>query len=306
MVGRDSNRDWGSFDLRDELTRAGGRSTASQVNLVSEFARKWQDHPSGVLPDGTNVHLWKCCTHSAECWSRLDGPEFRSTDRGGITLPWVGPDYEKSRVALMGLNLVKSGGLLDEISITASTIEAFAAGRMKVWDHTWFQYRSTAMLAAVLAALDGRPFEDGSDPPAPETLIESLLRTARIQAVKCSPWGEGSSPPTPEMKRLCPKALMPTDLEILKPRVLLVVHKDARGALWQLTGGKVNRWHDQPGLTVGTATLGSEPFTVIGVTHPSARGSWRKSWNLLITHLNGGDPFLKLADVSQNLSPRTN
>ena len=285
----ESNHDWLSdgahLDLAEEFDVRGLAHNASQIGLLEQIADAWvQETSMNVLPDGRNEMLWRCCTNAAQCWNHLEGEHDPDGKRGGITLPWVGPKYPQSRVALMGLNLVRSGGLLDEINITRDTINAFKNGERIVWEGSGqFQYRSSAMLSAVLAALDGKEIPDE---PTESTmdLVEPVLRTARIQAVKCSPWGDGASPPSADMKRLCMPSLLPIEIEILKPKVLIVAHSEARGRLWYLAGKP--KWDDRDHFTVGKATVNGHEFTILGVIHPSDRGGlWKDSWNQLVAYL---------------------
>ena len=290
MEDRDpSNTDWRSggehLDLAEEFDARGLVHNANQIRLLEQIADAWVEETSmNVLPDGRNEMLWSCCANAPQCWNGLEDKHDPCGERGGITLPWVGPRYPESRVALMGLNLVRSGGLLDEINITRDTINAFNNDERIVWEGSGpFQYRSSAMLSAVLAALDGKEIPDE---PAESTvdLVEPLLRTARIQAIKCSPWGEGASPPSAAMKRLCAPNLLPTEIDILKPKILVVAHSEARGRLWYLAGKP--EWDDRDHFTVGKATVNGHEFTILGVIHPSDRGGlWKDSWKQLVAYL---------------------
>ncbi len=282
---RQINRHWlrsdGQIDLEAEFASRGMRTTAAQLKLLGRVASSWIELE--LLPSGKNRSLWKCCPNASECWDSL-GPERKPPKRrGGITLPWVGPHYPQSRVTLMGLNLVRSGGLLDEINITSDTINSFRQGRSSVWHGSrTFQHRSAGMLAAVLAAIDGDDIPE--ELPPVEELEAALLRTARIQAIKCSPWGDGASKPSSAMKRNCLPSFMPAEISVLKPSVVLVAHSEARGRLWYAAGKP--KWDDKPGLTVGKAELEGHEFTVLGVTHPSDRGGhWNQSWKRLIDYL---------------------
>ncbi len=260
-------------DLDKVLEQAGLRRSPEQLATLERFRAHYK--AAGLLPGQANPPLWDCCPRCDVCWSGL--PDAWKTrgwggEWGGITLPWIGPEYHESRVAVLADNLRNNGALLVEQQVVSDVRKAFAQGRKRVHG-TVFAYRSTTGVAALIASQRGEPLPEAR--PDPKTLVDSLDACARLQTVKCAPADKDLSTPPDTMREECPDRYLRDDLELLAPRRLVALGAIARDALRRLFPGD---WIEESGLVRGSADLGGERCEIFCVAHPSARGHWWASW----------------------------
>jgi Uracil DNA glycosylase superfamily len=114
------------------------------------------------------------------------------------------------------------------------------------WNHyiAWFRRSSSSeggsrfgfgamrSAAVLLDMLDHQPVRGRQEP---SELVETVLRTARLQAIKCTPRRDRSKP-YPEMWEECPSFLLGGELDIVRPSVLLVLGKQPRDVVAELDG----------------------------------------------------------------------
>ncbi len=265
-----------NVDLDGTLEQLGLRRSPEQIATLARFRAHYM--AGGLLPAGANPPLWDCCPRRDVCWAGLpDAWKERGWggDWGGITLPWIGPDYHRSGVAVLADNLRNNGALLVEQQVVSEVRKAFAQGRKKVHG-TVFAYRSTTGVAALIASQREDPLPD--DRPDPTALVQHLDACARLQTVKCAPADEHLSTPPKTMRLECPERYLRDDLQLLSPRRLLALGTIARDALQRLFPGD---WHEERGLVRSAADIGGKRCEIFCVAHPSSRGHWWASWSAL-------------------------
>lgn len=276
----DPNTMWGNqacadVDLGTLLATVGCGRSAEQLGMLEAFRAFYAE--CGVLPGNGNPPLQRCCQSGQACWGPIP-PEHRpSSDLGGISLPWIGSEYHRTRVAVMAHNLKEASGLLAEHKVAYDTRRAFESGSPGPYPSR-FQRHTAKAVAAVLAAQCGELPD--SDPEPPE-LVSVLDAFARIQAVKCSPLDAGDSKPSPAMHANCPVLYLRAELELLSPRWLLVLGVPAHQAVQMLFPDEPgNEWNGPPALTRRDIELRDGPCHVFCVYHPS-HAWWYRSWPLL-------------------------
>jgi hypothetical protein len=235
--------------------------------------------------------LWDCCPNAGECWKRAWQHRPRSgVDVGGISLPWVGPDYRRGGVVVVAINLRDASGLLVEYAITCATagdsqITRLASGH-RTAHHSRLAYGTARSAAAVLDSVTAR---EVSDSERPHELVEALTRTARLQAVKCSPADDARSTPTPAMRRHCPPLLLARELELLSPGCVLTFGDLPWRAIRNVPGYEETDWADH--VSIGVLRGAEREATVYSLAHP-ATGLWDRGHAQLLAHLRG-EPLLK-------------
>lgn len=218
--------------------------------------------------------LWEACRHAESCWRAERGQRPRPMS---ARMPYVGPDYPKHRIAVVAINSRDSGHAGAEVRATAQAIASLRVGRREYGHGSFFHYRVACAVHAALGSLNDEPVDQE---PAPRVAAESLLASARLQAVQCSPGSTSRRTPTQAMVRNCPEFLLRGQLEILAPRVLLLVGGAAHRAIespplavdweitWQASGRSFSR---------GKTLLAGREMTVLAFRHPSYTG-WSRSW----------------------------
>lgn len=268
-----------------------------QLELLRELIKLYER--KGLLPDGTPSRLCDCCPHRKECWtgSGRTRPK-REGENGSVMLPWIGRRYRPGRsVAVVAVN--PNIGPTDETDIFME----YGIG----WEHhyrgltqnerchqgSWFAYRALRSAAALQDAINDRPIKDRE----PRQLIETLHRTARLQAVKCVP-RDTSSQPTGGMWRRCPPFLLLDELDLLRPAALLVLGTKASGVaskldgfVWVRGGGALGR---------GRLTRPGWCAEVAFVLHPAARRGQDASHLALLRSLRARSRLGTLRPAARN------
>lgn len=249
------------------------------TEMNTEFSQEFETLYAlrGVLPHRPRPTLARCCPDGQACWKGLTPRGGTSKDpdseNDSIFLPWVGPDYRRGGVCVVGINLnVGKGsgtwwGTERKIADEQRTALALAAGEIRVHDSHW-AFATSSAAAVVLRSLDGR---SGGAPEGAE-LVAALDRTARVQSVKCSPPRVDRGSPEPAMWQNCPPRFLGAELEILKPNVLLVYGKQPKAAVRALgVESDVERVGRFRRLTLSIA---DRDVTVFCLTH-TGHGGWR-------------------------------
>lgn len=186
----------------------------------------------GLLRNGRPEPLCDVCPKSKACWPKHEAktqrrpkpkPSLEDNENGSVFLPWIGPKYEPGGVVVVAINpnvaANEDTDLLLEHAITWKWhVDGLREGKTSNGNS---RFASGAMrsAAALLDAIDGQPVMDRRQP---EELIDAVFRTARLQAVKCIPKRENSKP-YPAMWQHCPSLLLGDELDILRPRSILVL-----------------------------------------------------------------------------------
>jgi uracil-DNA glycosylase len=113
-------------------------------------------------------------------------------------------------------------------------------------------------------------------PRPPEQVVETYQSIARLQAVKCSPFDDANlNRPTRTMDKHCPETYLREELEILKPRAVVVMGQAARDGTSRALQCSLG-WRNVARLSFPN---GSETWAA-SVYHPSVR--YRSGYRQLI------------------------
>lgn len=232
--------------------------------LLDLYARR------GLLPNGADWPLYDVCPRREPCWGGRD--ELRPTQRAraGIAAPWLGTDYFRDRICVVGMNFHDWGGLDGHWVICNAHIEAQRAG-MRGKDGRPFAYGAMAYANVLRAGVEGEVPDDWRR-PKPEALAEVWQSVAFLEAVKCSP-GVPRSSPFPEMFRQCPPLLLRDELRILKPRVVLLLGRpQPRDTVRPILDV---RWGEHRGaIERDSFALGDARCELFSCNHPSSPRWW--------------------------------
>lgn len=245
----------------------GAFTSEPQIELALRFAELYERH--ALIRDGIAPPLWHCCPNAGSCWRTAwdtrpkDGPED-----GGISLPWIGPEYRPGGVVVLGINLNDANGLTRAYEINPEDAHELTAGRRRVnygvpaYRGSDFPYRSTRSAALLADYLDGARITDREDPVAVAPFIDRILR---LQSIKCSPRSDDASKPTAEMWANCPPLLLEDELRIAAPGTVVAFGANVRWTLEQLTGYSIEMDRDQ--VRYGSLRL-DQSIPVYLLAHP--------------------------------------
>jgi hypothetical protein len=201
-------------------------------------------------------------------------------------MPWVGPAYQLGGVCVVGLNLRYGGGdrpMGSEYRIAAHQDVRLREGR-NPHGSRWARSTMAGAIAVLRAGAGGAVTDDADD----DELADTLARTARLQAVKCSPAG-GRSSPTAAMQRNCPARFLAAELEVLRPGALLVYGRAAANAVARI--GTLELVDDQRRFQRATVRADGWHGEAFMLTHP-AHGSWYPAQRALLASLAAKPPVL--------------
>jgi hypothetical protein len=205
------------------------------------------------------------CRHARTCWSGIEGP----TDDVRPRLPWIGPEYERARVLVIGMGAQSHGGLWDESYCVLQAIDQLEANRQRFFGdetrgHSWFHYRAAVVAGLLVDA-------SGDRPPVLRTPAEAvgpLMASARAQAVQCVPASTSRRTPGAHMSQTCPPHLLWPMVEILRPRFIALLGAAPRAA-FETRYGKVLRPRNRL-LRVGKLKRRGHSARVVALSHPSS------------------------------------
>lgn len=232
----------------------------------------------GVLRDGRPEPLCDVCPNSEACWPKQEAktqrrpkpkPSLEDNENGSVFLPWIGPKYEPGGVVVVGINPNVAANddtdLLLEHAITWKWhVDGLREGKASN-GNSRFAFGAMRSAAALLDTTDGQPVKDRRKA---EELIDAVFRTARLQAVKCIPKRQNSKP-YPTMWERCPSLLLGDELDILRPRSILVLGKDPTNAV-----RNIDKFDEEgkPGTEFGIGILRRRRWEagVYALPHPRA------------------------------------
>jgi len=249
-----------------------GEQALTLLRLLDVYER------AGLLRRGRPVALCRICRHARTCWAgatpgALRQPQERfgeDDEDGSICLPWVGPSYRPGGLVVLGINPNVYGGdytdlLIDHGIVWDHWIAGFREGR-RAEGGSRFGFGAMRTAAGLLDVLDRQPVRDRE----PDELVEATKRIARIHAIKCVP-RRSRSRPFPSMWSRCPALVLRAELEILEPRILLVLGEQPGAAVADLPGFRAAHVPELPALRGELELDTGAVADVYSLPHPAAR-----------------------------------
>lgn len=228
-----------------------------------------------VLSADRALPLDTSCHRCAECWSPLSAAERPRGESGGISVPFVGDHYDRFRTVVLAINMHNYGGLGANWWISRGHIQDLADGKRPN-----FSYAVGSILHALHLSQLGRDPMD--DPPDPRLAATAWTEAAFAETVKCSP-SRPSSTPTDAMLNNCPPLFVKRELEILRPRTVVVMGR-SQAALRVANALQAKIEDRRPGLERYRTSVAGRDVAMFACNHPSY-GGWRASWPSLIESL---------------------
>lgn len=192
----------------------------------------------GRRPDDQSLiesPLHSSCVACATCWAS-GSSQVPTRWPNTLHLPFVGGNYATTRLIIVGQNFNGYGGLMSKIGLCIRAQSLLHRGYRRLrFENPYTAYRGTDLYhrASVYAAVILR---DNWSLAGDEVMLDStpLDRSGRalaavfddvamLNAIKCSPDDGARSAPLPPMYQTCPEHYLRAELEILEPRILLLL-----------------------------------------------------------------------------------
>ncbi len=251
------------FDPVAELEEK-GRSAGEQTRLLRRLVALYANHDlmpsSGVFPTRIAWPLWDACSNGDRCWSGCEGRQTTNHWLYGISLPWIGPHYAESRVAMVGLNQRDGGGPLIQWNVVEEAVKQLKAGRAR--PHGSAFWKGASRYVALWL---------GRGRPAARVQVHAALQhAALLQLTKCSLTG-GRGSPEPTMLELCPAKYLRGELEVLAPEVVLICTRQHGAEVSRALQCPPFRPQGTESLDATVASIAGRDVPIIQLRHPAGK-----------------------------------
>jgi len=254
--------------------RTDGEATATQLDHVRRALDVYDE--LGVVRAGRALPLHEACACAAQCWEPFGSADRPDAGHAGVSVPFVGWDYEAFRICVVGINLHDYGGL----GANWWVCRGHMFDRLGKGKRSHFAYGTGAYLAALRASLDGKAAV--RDRPTTEAAADGWRAAAFVEAVKCAP-RRNTSKPSAAMWSNCPPLFLVRELELLAPRVLLVLGRtDVTRRVTRLLDAAVV--DSRPSFERARGQVAGRAAEIVCCNHP-ARGGWPPSFASLTDSL---------------------
>jgi hypothetical protein len=250
--------------------RTDGEATKHQLDHVRDAIGLYSE--LGVLSDGRALPLHRACRCAEQCWAQFGPGDRPDAQDAGVSVPFVGWDYEEFRICVVGINLHDYGGLGANWWVCRGHIfDRLGAGK-----RSHFAYGTGSYLAALRASL-------GTEEPIPrapttEAAADGWRAASFVEAVKCAPRRD-TSKPSQEMWSNCPPLFLVRELALLAPRVVLVLGRtDVRNRVTGLL--EAEPVDKRPSFERARGQIAGQTIDIMCCNHP-ARGGWGSSFTSL-------------------------
>lgn len=211
--------------------------------------------------------LHEICPCKDNCWKdALHRIPPKNEDWNEIYRPWIGMHYDRIRILVLAINMNEWGGFDSAVELVEHARDEIQNGRTRVrfgndyrrYSGTMLYHRMGAYASAFVSAAGLIPNPNFPDAwPTHQHVATSFDYLSYTNHVKCSPHDEPgsnqrSSEPTTAMWRNCGKQVLTAELQVLKPKIILVLGKDLNfsslqenvfsGNLEEIPVSKENQW----------------------------------------------------------------
>lgn len=249
---------------------------------VTDLYRRLDVLGADIIPS-----LTRACPAASACWEGIDRPpavaskhDARS-ENGCIFLPWVGPNYARGGICVVGTNIRRHDerpqweyALEHRIALDPKSGQVPRLRRGNDPHGSRWARSTMRDVVAVQRSMRGESELNHQDNLE---LADAMLSSARIQAVKCSPLG-GRGTPTLTMSRQCPSRYLGREIEVIRPSILLVYGVVARWGIARL--GKITLEKSERRFRRGKVQFSAFTCEAFFLFHP-AHGGWSRAHEAL-------------------------
>ena len=196
----------------------------------------------GLIDSSNNaVPLCDTCIHSSECYKGFENrkPSLTHPEWSYLSVPWIGANYNKNKIAVLGINPNEDGGLDQLYKLIDCAKGELSEGITKVnfgyvyengkkYKGTFLWHRMAAYTKVVRSALSCEKGDIYTEQSLmemknfdPKSISDEFDNMTYLNHIKCSPLGELSKP-TNMMWENCGKHILLEELKIIRPGWLIV------------------------------------------------------------------------------------
>jgi len=270
-------------------------------DILLDSFRKLYSELGFIDGDGNCLPLHSCCVHGKDCWSGPYESMYRKpADKdAAISRPWVGGQYQKLGLWVVGINLNECGGEDSLVGLVEEARKELGGGARKVtfrglqkesfgdskYSGTLLWHRVGCYATAFCEAkgIYDKGFDLDGYPP-PEAVRDAYDYIAYTNHVKCSP-NSNNSAPSPGMWEHCGRHVLRKEMALLKPTDILLLGKSDNLTRFQMADILDNPpvfGEEGKNSLVRRAksSIGGMPVRVFVVPHP-AKGVGMKGKEIL-------------------------
>ena len=178
--------------------------------------------------NGKILPLHKKCPNCEKCWENAkDRMPKKSHDFWTITRPWIGKNYEQTKLLVIGENMNEYGSYDGAINLVNWAREDIKKGRIKTlkkpsYSGTFLFHRLASYSTAILSKEDDYQYANFDVWPSAIDNNKSFDYLSYTNQIKCSPIGQKSEQPQ-QMWDNCGDYILKHEIEILKPKSILIL-----------------------------------------------------------------------------------
>jgi hypothetical protein len=185
-----------------------------------------------ISQGGNGLPIHRFCTNAAKCWDSSNERFPPDDDKiSHICQPWIGSEYDKLKLVVIGENLNEYGGIDSLIELTNEAKDLIAEGDRRVRFHSAFHEYArsflwhrlgcySAALGEAMGAMELLWEADGY--PNAENVAKAFDFISFLEHIKCAPFGNNGTATT-GMWENCGSHILRQELLLLKPTQLLVL-----------------------------------------------------------------------------------
>jgi len=224
--------------------------------------------------------LHQRCEKAEKCWSQAQERRPNESDyRNSIYAPYLGANYEKTRLFIVAENMNEYGGWNAIDGLVKGAIKEISDGRSRVrFGNDWKNYRGSYLwhrlgaygiaFAERLGIVKDLHWQPNGFPSLSE-VCNGFAYLAYTNHVKCSPKGSRSKP-TGEMWENCGRRILRREIELADPSFILVLGTSSNR--WAFENHIFSTMIPSPGAgtaSFGKALIGEKKVNYIVLPHPS-------------------------------------
>ena len=234
----------------------------------------------GLMHEETGLSLHEYCPKAHFCWKVIAADRRPKGSASHISRPWIGDDYERLRLLVVGINLNGDGGFDELVSLAKRAQTDIGLGKKQINFDTkgyrgtslWHRVGCYAALFAESAGLTNVKYDDDGA-PAKDSASRAYDFIAYTNHVKCSP-ASYNSKPTYSMWTECGRYILREEIALLRPQYsLLLGAENYRRFVCQIADSPGQPMQSCDRVKRAMVRIGSLPLQLYGVPHPTRGGA---------------------------------
>jgi len=221
------------------------------------------------------------CPNSSYCWQNAQN-RIPSHANWTISRPWIGPKYNELGLLAIGINMNNYGDYDAIVELIERTKKELLQGKTKMfrekdgYSGTFLFHRMGSYVTAIAESESLLTPTWRKNFPLHKDIVPALDFISYINHIKCSPRNlkkNDRSEPTEEMWEKCGGFILKQEIELLKPKKILVLGKSQNYThLNNLVFNNTISMDWDEGIGIGKGLFNNRIIDIIVVPHPTSFG----------------------------------